>query len=150
MLKVPAREGDYCFFELARWRAAASPHKRTARWLLHCACRTSTVSSCAFHEQGESALHVLSSFYLLAGGGGWLWCSSLRTSREHRFTGRTLGAGGAPSRRTITTSSAHLSTPSPPSLCAAPRPSLVQAPSRPQGAAAETLRQRPSCALHLF
>src|SRR6185295_14242255 len=29
------------------------PHKRAARWLLHCACRTSTVSSCAFHEQGE-------------------------------------------------------------------------------------------------
>jgi len=28
-------------------------HKRVVRGLLHCACRTSTVSSCAFHEQEE-------------------------------------------------------------------------------------------------
>jgi hypothetical protein len=121
-----------------------------ARELLHCACRTSTVSSCAFHEQWRSALHLLSSLYPLVEGGGWLWCSSLRTSREHRFTVRTLGAGGAPGRRTITFSSAHPSTLSPPSLSAAPRPWLVRAPSRRQGAAVETLQQRPSCAPHLF
>src|SRR5882762_9776451 len=58
------------------------PRKRAARWLLHCACRTSTVSSCAFHEQWRSALHFLSSFYHLVEGGGWLWCSSLRASEN--------------------------------------------------------------------
>ncbi len=71
-----------------------------ARGLLHCACRTSTASLCAFHEQWRSALHFLSYFYPFVKGGGRLWCSSLRPSREHRFTVRTLGAGGAPSRRT--------------------------------------------------
>ena len=75
---------------------------RSCEAVVHCACRTSTVSSCAFHEQWRSALHLLSSFFPLAEGGGWLWCSSLRPSREHRFTVRTLGAGGTPSRRTIT------------------------------------------------
>src|SRR3989442_917628 len=61
------------------------PHRRAARWLLHCACRTSIVSSCAFHEQGEP-----------------------------------LAA--------LTIFSARPSTPSPPSLYAAHRPWLVQAP----------------------
>src|SRR5437016_4062017 len=104
------------------------------REILQCACRTSTVSSCAFHEQWRSALHLPSSLYPLVEGGGWLWCSSLRPSREHRFTVRTLGAGGAPSHRILTFFSAHPSTLSPPSLFAAPRPWLVQAPSRRQGA----------------
>src|SRR6267143_1207957 len=44
---------------------------------------------------------------------------------------------------------ARPSTPSPPSLCAAPRLWPVLAPSQRRGAAAETLQQRPSCAPHL-
>ena len=78
----------------------------------------------------EDGSPFFSFFSPLTEGGRWLWCSSLRPSRAHRVTVRTLGAGGAPSRRTITTSSAHPSTPSPPSLCAAHRPWLVRAPSR--------------------
>jgi len=44
---------------------------------------------------------------------------------------------------------APLSTPSPPSLCAAPRPSLAPAPSPLRGVVAETLQQKPSYALPL-
>jgi len=53
-------------------------------------------------------------------------------------------------RLPATISSAPLSTPSPPSPCAAPHPWLVPAPSRRRGAAGETLRQRPSYAPHRF
>src|SRR5438034_1845166 len=53
-------------------------------------------------------------------------------------------------RLPATFSSAHPSTLSPPSLCAVHHLWLALAPSRLRGAAAETLRQRPSCAPHLF
>ena len=53
-------------------------------------------------------------------------------------------------RLPATSSSAHPSTPLPPSPSAAPRPLLVQAPSQPPTDVEETLRQRPSCAPHLF
>jgi hypothetical protein len=53
-------------------------------------------------------------------------------------------------RLPATFSSAHPSTPSPPSLCAAPRPWLVQAPSQPPTDVGGTLQQTPSCAPHLF
>jgi hypothetical protein len=65
-----------------------------ARGLLHCACRTSTVSSCAFHEQWRSALHFLSSFYPLVEGGGWLWCSSLRVSEKSLNCHSSRGTAG--------------------------------------------------------
>src|SRR5215510_5989338 len=44
------------------------PHKRAVRGLRHCACRTSTASSCAFHEQEEPPnrpLHFLPHFFPL-------------------------------------------------------------------------------------
>jgi len=120
---------------LTRGRPGGSSTARVERALVHRARSTS---------KGRSTLQFLSSFHIPAEGGGWLWCSSLRTSREHRFTVRPLGAGGASSRRTITTSSSPLSTPLPPSPCAAPRPSLAPVPSRLRGAAAERLQQKPS------
>ena len=73
----------------------------------------------------------------------------LRVSNEHSFIVRVPRARGAtwlPS----TFSSAPLSTLSPPSLCAAPHPLLVPAPSRLRGADAETFRQKPSYALPQF
>ena len=80
---------------------------------------------------------------------GWLDCPSLRASSDHSFI-----VGALRARRMVQSPAtffcARPSTPSPPSLCAAHRPWLVRAPSRRQGAAAETLRQRPSCAPHLF
>jgi hypothetical protein len=53
-------------------------------------------------------------------------------------------------RLPATFSSAHPSTPSPPSLCAAPRPWLVQAPSQPPIDVGGMLQQTPSCAPRLF
>jgi hypothetical protein len=131
-----------------------------ARGLLQCACRTSTVSSCAFDEQWRSARHFLSSFYHLAKGGGWLRCSSLCPSKEHTFfrllPSFSIQSGRYPDKRVtglpftarvqrgpseaarcaskkgnrllVTFSSAHPSTPSPPSPSSAPHLWLAQAP----------------------
>ena len=62
--------------------------------------------------------------------------------------------GGSASKESylaaLTFFSAHPSTLSPPSPSEAPRPWLVPAPSRRRDVVAETLRQRASCAPHLF
>ena len=78
---------------------------------------------------------------------GWLDCPSLRASNEHIPIVRVLRA-----RRMVqlpaTSPFAHPSTSLPLSLSAAPRLWPAPAPSPHRGAAAETLRQRPSCAPH--
>ena len=135
-------------FYLFSTQSGKHPDKRAARWLLHCACRKRAYTVTPQREQPD--------------------CSSLRASRDHRFIVGPLRvrrmvwlfpsyfsavarcASKKGNRLPAIFSSARPSTPSPPSLCAAHRPWLVLAPSRRQGAAAETLRQRPSCAPHLF
>ncbi len=74
--------------------------------------------------------------------------STARVERAHSYRARSASKGSY--LAALTSFSAHPSTPSPPSLCAATRPWPVPAPSRHRDAAAERFRQRPSSAPHLF
>ena len=214
MLKVPAREGDYCFFELARWRAAAASDNssatrnrcsgvsRRASSIFFCASMSpsllgrreafrpgnedvdfgfivpsymKTTCPSPFRQPCLLPFHIHLSPNQGVRGWAFLHASSdvlilfaslplvRKLLRNKRVTGLSFTArvqrGPSEAARCAskkenqlpaTAFCARPSIPSPPSLCAAPRPWLALAPSRRQGAASETLRQKASCAPHLF